>query len=135
MVKVFSLGYGGWKSIEDFVERLKSLKITVLVDVRRFPTSKNPDFKKENLEVELPKHNIRYEYMGETLGGYRRGGYEKYTETENYKEGIRRLQELVREESGNIAIMCLERSHRHCHRRFITETLSKKGIEVVHVEK
>lgn len=135
MVKVYSVGYGGWRNLEDFIEYLKGLNVAVLVDVRRFPTSKNPDFKRENLEVELSKHNIRYEFMGETLGGYRRGGYERHMETETYKEGIRRLQEVVREEAGNIAIMCLEKNHKHCHRRFIARTLSTKGIEVVHIEK
>jgi hypothetical protein len=29
--------------------------------------------------------------MGEELGGFRKGGYENYTETENYKKGIEKL--------------------------------------------
>lgn len=37
-------------------------------------------------------------------------------------------------EKGNLAIMCLERSHRYCHRRFISETFEKMGVEVVHLD-
>jgi uncharacterized protein (DUF488 family) len=71
-------------------------------------------------------------FMGKTLGEYRRGGYEKYTQSEPYKEGTRKLHELA--EEANLAIMCLERSHRYCHRRFISETLEKMGVKVVHLD-
>lgn len=131
MNAVYTIGYGGWRSLQKFINFLKDVEINFLVDVRRFPTSKKPEFRRENLEAELNRHGIRYEFLGETLGGYRRGGYQKYTETEAYKEGIRRLLELARE--SNLVIMCLERSHRYCHRRFIAETL-KMGIEVIHLE-
>jgi len=132
MNKVYSLGYGGWSNLKEFVGFLKSLGIDILVDVRRFPTSRNPEFKRENLEAELYKHGIRYECVSEGLGGYRKGGYQKHVETEAYWEGIRRLTKLA--EDGNVAIMCLERSHKYCHRKFIAETLSEMGIEVIHIE-
>ena len=132
MNMVYTIGYGGWRSLQKFIEFLKGLEIEMLVDVRRFPTSKNPSFKRENLEAELNKHGIRYEFIGETLGGYRRGGYQKHTKTEAYNEGIKGLLELARE--SNLVIMCLERSHRYCHRRFIAETLKEMGTEVIHLE-
>jgi len=132
MNKVYSLGYGGWSNLKEFVRFLKSLGVDILVDVRRFPTSKNPEFKRENLETELHKHGVRYECMSEGLGGYRRGGYQKHIGTEAYEDGIRRLTELA--EDGNVAIMCLERSHKYCHRKFIAKTLSEMGIKVIHIE-
>jgi len=128
----YTIGYWGWTDVREFIEFLKDLGIGILVDVRRFPRSKNPGFNGENLEAELKKHTIRYVFMGETLGGYRRGGYKKYTQSEAYKEGIRKLHELS--EEGNVAIMCLERSHRYCHRRFISETLENMGEKVVHLD-
>ena len=133
MNKIYALGYGNWKKVQEFVRRLKSLEIGVLVDVRRFPKSKNPDFTRENLEIELPKSGIRYECMSETLGGFRRGGYQKHMETEDYKSGIKRLLEMAKE--SNIAIMCVEPNHKYCHRRFIMQTLSDMGVNVVPVEK
>lgn len=132
MSKAYSLGYGGWDELQEFVEFLKSLGVDILVDVRRFPTSKNPEFKGETLMSELLKHEIAYECMSETLGGYRKGGYQRHMETGAYRDGIGKLKQLA--EDGNVAIMCLERSHRYCHRRFIAKTLSEIGIEVIHIE-
>jgi len=128
----YTIGYWGWTDVREFIEFLKGLEIGILVDVRRFPRSKNPGFNSGNLEAELTKHMMGYVFMGETLGGYRRGGYEKYTQSEAYKEGIRKLHELA--EEGNLAIMCLERSHKYCHRRFISETLENMGEKVVHLD-
>ena len=134
---VIAFGYAGFKKLSEVIELLNRFEVGILVDVRRFPKSKNPHFTRESLEAELPKHGIRYIYMGESLGGYRRGGYQKYTETEHYREGIRRLVELVEEAEGEgkgVAVMCLERRARYCHRRFIIQTLSEMGIEVAEVE-
>jgi len=132
MKRIYALGYGNWKSLQDFIEHLKTHEICVLVDVRRFPTSKNPEFKSENLEVELPKLGMRYVCMSETLGGFRRGGYKKYTETEEYKAGIKQLLEMA--EETNIAIMCVEPKSKYCHRRFIAKTLSEMGTSVIVLE-
>lgn len=133
MNRIYALGYGNWKKLEEFVRCLKTLEIYVLVDVRRFPKSKNSDFTRENLEIALPKSRIKYECMSETLGGFRRGGYQKHVETEEYKRGIKRLLEMAKE--SNIAIMCVEPNYKYCHRRFIMQTLSDTGVNVVPVEK
>lgn len=132
MKKIYALGYGNWKSLQDFVEHLKTFEINVLIDVRRFPTSKNPEFKRENLEVELPKLGIRYVCMSGTLGGFRKGGYKKYRETEEYKAGVKQLLEMAKE--TNIAIMCVEPKSKYCHRRFIAQTLSATGTSVILLE-
>jgi len=132
MKKVYALGYGNWKRLQDFIEHLKTYEIGVLVDVRRFPTSKNPEFKRENLEVELPKWGIRYVCMSETLGGFRRGGYKKYTETEEYNAGIKQLLEMT--EETNVAITCVEPKSKYCHRRFIVQTLTEMSISTTLLE-
>lgn len=69
--------------------------------------------------------------MGDTLGGLRREGYEKYTETETYKEGIRNLLELAKE--GDTVILCKERSDKGCHRRYIVKTLTDLNVNVIPV--
>jgi len=132
MKKIYALGYGNWKRLQDFIEHLKKSEIGVLVDVRRFPTSKNPEFKRENLEVELPKWGIRYVCMSETLGGFRKGGYKKYTKTKEYKAGIKQLLEMADE--TNIALMCVEPKSKYCHRKFIVKTLSEMGASAVLLE-
>ncbi len=132
MNRVYALGYGDWQKLREFIDYLKALEVGVLVDVRRFPASKNPEFMGKNLEVELPKWGIKYEFMGETLGGFRRGGYRRHMDTDSYKDGIKQLLEMSKESS--VAIMCVERSFKHCHRRFIMQTLSGVGANVIAAE-
>ena len=63
---IYSLGYGSWKSLNELVKFLKRYRLDIL-DVRRFLTSKNPDFTKESPETNLHKHGVRYECMSDTL--------------------------------------------------------------------
>lgn len=127
---LYTIGYGNRK-FQDFLQLLKEYGINVLVDARRFPTSKFPEFKGKNLEGELPKLGIRYVYMGDGLGGFRRGGYESYMKTEQYARGIEALLELVRKD--NVVIMCVEGSPKACHRRFVSKTLESLGVKVIHI--
>lgn len=125
-----TIGYEN-RGLEDFVSLLRKHGIDMVVDVRRFPTSKRAEFKRERLEVVLPRSGIRYVPMREP-GGFRKGGYQKYMETETYKEGIKNLLELTKQ--CNVAIMCVERSPRACHRRFISQTLEDMNVRVVHIK-
>jgi len=50
---IFTIGYGGRK-FADFVALLQQHNIAFLVDVRRFPKSKVPEYNKESLEAESP---------------------------------------------------------------------------------
>lgn len=131
MVLVYTIGYGNRK-FEDFISLLKKYGINIVVDVRRFPKSMYPEYVKENLEKELPKSGINYVFMGDTLGGFRRG-YQRHMETETYKEGIKNLLELAKQ--GKIVIMCLERSPKGCHRRYISQTLKDLDARVAHIIK
>ena len=109
--------------------------VSVIVDVRRFPTSRKfPHFRKEVLQAELPRHAVGYIWLGEELGGYRSGGYLKYMSSREFSWGISRLVriiELVRR--GYVAVMCVERFWFKCHRRFIADALIRRGYEVIHV--
>ena len=131
MALIYTIGYGNRK-FEDFVSLLKKYEIDTVVDVRRFPKSRYPEYMKENLEQELPKLGIKYVFMGETLGGFR-GGYRKYMETETYRKGIKNLLDLTKQ--GKIVIMCLERSPKGCHRRYISQTLKDLDVRVAHIIK
>jgi uncharacterized protein (DUF488 family) len=125
-MSIFTIGYGGRK-FADFVAHLQQHGIALVVDVRRFPRSKAPEYKKESLEAKLPPFGISYIWMGDTLGGFRRGGYPKYMETDDYRDGISKLLELA--EQGTLVLMCKERTDAGCHRRYIAETLAGKGLK------
>jgi len=122
---VFTIGYGG-RRFDDFVALLQQHGISLVVDIRRFPRSKMPEYNKESIEAKLPQFGISYIWIGETLGGLRRGGYPKYMESDDYQAGITKLLELA--EQGNIVLMCKERTDAACHRRYIVETLTNNGI-------
>ncbi len=102
-----------------------------MVDLRRFPTSKFPHFRKEALEENLKREDIDYIYLGEELGGYRRGGYEKFLESQTFKKGLHKLEDIAR--SSRTLIICAERLFFRCHRRFIAQELEKRGWEVKHL--
>jgi uncharacterized protein (DUF488 family) len=123
---IFTIGYGGRK-FADFIALLQQHGVSLVVDVRRFPRSKAPGYKKESLEEALPPFGISYIWMGDTLGGFRKGGYPKYMESDDYRDGISKLLELA--EQGNLVLMCKERTDAGCHRRYIAETLAGKGLK------
>jgi len=131
LVFIYTIGYGGRK-FEAFLSLLKKYGINLVVDVRRFPKSKYPEYVKENLEQELPQRGIGYVFMGDTLGGFRRG-YQAYMKTEAYMRGIKDLLDLA--EKGRVAIMRLERSPKGCHRRYISKTLQDLGVQILHIVK
>jgi len=110
---------------------LKEHEIEVLVDVRRFPTSKVEHYKREAMEQWLLEHGIEYVWLGEELGGYRHGGYKAYMRTKLFKGGIERLSEIARQK--RTCIMCLEPNPKYCHRRFISVYLGGEDIKVAHI--
>lgn len=129
-MKIYTIGYAG-RRIMEFINVLKEHGVTVIVDVRRFPRSKDPDFTGENLRRILKENGIKYVFLGDSLGGFIRGGYERYVETPKFREGFNMLLYLIREET--VALMCKERSTKYCHRRFIAGLLENLGLEVMHL--
>lgn len=113
------------------MEILLSYDIKTLVDVRSFPKSKMPVFTRENLENLLKREGINYVFLGRELGGFRKGGYEAYTETEDFKKGIDKLESIT--ETANSVIICAERFPWKCHRRWIARELHKRGWQVEHI--
>ena len=129
MTTVYTVGYGGRK-FSDFTNLLKKRGVNILIDIRRFPNSKNSDFKKKNLEIMLPKNGVKYFFLGEKLGGFR-SGFEKYMDTTDFMDGFKVLLDLT--QKGTVAIMCMERKTEHCHRRFISNFLEDINIQVIHI--
>lgn len=127
---VYSLGTST-RSREEFVRLLCCYRIELVVDVRRFPTSRFEHFKQQELEKLLSEIGIEYLYFGDRLGGYRRGGYVLFTTTAEFALGMGVLEELASRKLS--AVMCAERLPWRCHRRFITSELKRRGWEVKHI--
>ena len=130
MKKAYSLGTSR-RSEEDFIEILFNYDIKTLIDVRSFPKSKLPVFTRENLENLLKKEGINYVFFGKELGGFRKGGYEAYTATEEFKKGVDVLEDIA--SKGISVIICAERFPWKCHRRWIARELHRRGWQVEHI--
>lgn len=83
------------------------------------------------MEEWLPKAGIRYVWLGESLGGYRSGGYLNWMKTEKFKQGIKALLGLAEED--NVCVMCMEVNPKYCHRRHISRQLQQLGVRVTHI--
>lgn len=131
-IKLWTIGHSN-RSLKDFLELLKEHKIKILIDIRRFPISKIEHFKKEEMEKWLPENGIEYVWLGEELGGYRYGGYEKYMETKSFRNGIKKLLNFSKNKRA--CIMCMEIDPKYCHRRFISNYLEKRKVKIIHIIK
>ena len=131
-ISLWTIGHSN-RSIKYFLDLLEEHEIEVLVDVRRFPTSKVEQFKRENMGRWLCEHGVDYVWIGDELGGYRKGGYKAHMETEQFKEGIEKLLEIAKQKRA--CIMCLEPNPKYCHRRYISAHLERKGVKVMHILK
>jgi len=134
------------RSIDEFIDALKSFEIQNLADVRSFPGSRRyPQFNKEDLRASLAATGIGYLHLPE-LGGRRRAkpdslnmawqsktfrGYADYMETEDFQKRILRLLGVGRELWT--AIMCAEAVWWRCHRSLISDYLKANEVEVTHI--
>src|SRR5579859_1358210 len=141
---IYTIGYGN-RSIENFIKLLNAYNIKYLVDIRSQPYSRySPAFSKDALELRLKQHQIRYIYMGDTLGGrpkdsscYMDDGRVDYTilrEKDFYQRGINRLH-TAWEQQLPVALMCSEMKPEECHRgKLVGNTLVEQGLAVSHID-
>lgn len=147
-MRLFTIGHST-RTFEEFYDLLKENNIQALVDVRSWPSSKRfPQFNRENLQKSLEDKDIKYVWLGEELGGYRKKGlgekspnkawttegfrnYADHTLTEEFETGIEKLLSLA--ETQRVAYMCAEKFYWNCHRRIISDYLVARGHQVTHI--
>jgi uncharacterized protein (DUF488 family) len=139
---VMTIGHST-RSIDAFIQLLKSHGVQRLVDVRSVPRSRhNPQFNRDQLSPSLHSARIHYSYMP-GLGGFRHAlhdsvnigwrnasfrGYADYMQTPEFLEHLDALIELAKQE--RLAAMCAEAVPWRCHRSLIADALLVRGIEV-----
>lgn len=142
---IWTIGHST-RSLEEFVQLLKSFAIELLVDVRHYPGSRKfPQYNKESMQESIPENGIEYMHIVE-LGGRRKvkpdskndawrldsfKGYADYMETPEFKEALDELKKLANEK--RTAIMCAEAVWWSCHRSLISDALKVEGWEVMHI--
>jgi uncharacterized protein (DUF488 family) len=129
--------------------RLSAAGVTSLVDVRRFPGSRNnPDVGREALERWLPAAGIAYRWE-ERLGGRRRlppgepvedgwwtvaqfAAYAAHTRTAEFATALAEV--LAEAENSTVAVMCSESVWWRCHRRLVADVaVLARGVPVTHL--
>ncbi len=128
---IYTLGTST-RSIDDFIGLLRARGIRRVCDVRSFPTSSRyPHFSRGPFAAALQREGISYVWLGDSLGGYRKGGYEVHMLSEGFLAGLEELERLAGELPS--AVVCAELLPWRCHRRHIAAVLRDRGWRVVHV--
>lgn len=129
-MRIYTVGHST-RSLQDFINLLKHYNVQLLIDVRRFPSSKKfPWFNLENLKAGLVKERISYVHFPE-LGGYRREGYKNFAKSKEFSRAIEKLLKIIDKKIA--IIMCAELKWQKCHRKYIADVLVRKGYEVMHI--
>lgn len=134
MQMLATIGYEG-SSIDDFIRTLKIAKISKIIDVREIAQSRRPGFSKNILANELSKFGIDYVHF-KALGDPKHGREaarsgrmtefrEIYTAHMERPEGLEALRSVAEvAQCQTSALLCFERSPKHCHRSMIADKLS-----------
>jgi uncharacterized protein (DUF488 family) len=128
---MISVGHSN-KSLTDFLALLRHANVRALVDIRRRPRSRWPQFNRPSMERALREHDIDYTWLGDALGGFRDGGYAEHMRTADFQRGIEELEALA-EQRPTLAFMCSEGEPWKCHRRFVAHALLHRGHSVHHL--
>ena len=140
--KLFTIGYEQTPA-QSVLDELEQAGVKLLVDVRAVASSRRPGFSKSQLAAGLDERGIAYVHLrglGTPKEGRlaaRAGQYEtlhkiyaKHLKTPQAKEELDELSALVKK-SGPVCILCYERDHQHCHRRWIAEIIEERdGVGV-----
>jgi uncharacterized protein (DUF488 family) len=145
---LLTVGHGPQRR-EALGDRLTGAGIEVLVDVRRFPGSRNnSDVARDSLAEWLPALGIGYRW-DERLGGRRRlrpgepvedgwwtvaqfAAYAAHTRTPEFAAGLDAV--LAEAVTSTVAVMCSESVWWRCHRRLIADVaVLGRGVPVTHL--
>jgi uncharacterized protein (DUF488 family) len=140
--KLFTIGYEQTPA-KAVLDELEHAGVKLLVDVRAVASSRRPGFSKNQLAAGLDERGIAYVHLrglGTPKDGReaaRSGKYDvleeiyaKHLKTAQAREELDELSVLVKK-SGPVCILCYERDHRHCHRRWIAEIIGDRdGVRI-----
>ena len=139
----------GTRPLSELVDLLRSVEVTLLVDVRTVPRSRtNPQYNQDTLPARLAQSGLSYEHIA-ALGGLRgrarnlapevnafwqNGSFHNYADyamSEGFRNGLAQLRDLG--DAQRCAVMCAETLWWRCHRRIITDYLLASGEAVFHI--
>ena len=144
---LYTIGHGNRKP-EELLLLLKDFGIEYVIDVRSQPYSKfNPHFNQNSLKFFLERNDVKYVFMGDSIGGrpdsskhfncYNEQGmidYEVLKSEQFFLNGIDRLK-MAYNKDINVVIMCSESKPCECHRsKLIGRVLNNDKIILKHID-
>jgi uncharacterized protein (DUF488 family) len=143
--RIWTIGHST-RSKHELLTLLSAHQVQAIADVRRFPASRrHPQFNEAVLREWLAEAKIGYRWF-ESLGGRRPPspdsqntawrnaafrGYADYMETEEFAAAFSELLKFSAQR--RTAVMCAEAVWWSCHRALISDALTFRGIEVIHI--
>lgn len=140
--KLFTIGYEQAPA-RAVLDELQRAGVKLLVDVRAIASSRRPGFSKSQLAAGLDERGISYIHL-RGLGTPKEGRlaaragdmkalskiYHAHLKTPQAREEMDELAGLVTK-AGPVCILCYERDHNVCHRKFIAEIIEEReGVKV-----
>src|SRR4029078_3870980 len=140
--RLFTIGYEQPPS-KAVLDELEQAGVKLLVDVRAVTSSRRPGFSKNQLSAGLDARGIAYIHLA-GLGTHKDGRlaarsghfdvlqkiYAKHLKTPQAREELDELSALVKQ-AGPVCLLCYERDHQNCSRRWIAEIVEDRdGVRV-----
>jgi hypothetical protein len=132
---LLTIGYEG-RSLEAYLNRLLSVGITLLCDVRRNPLSRKYGFSKSTLSKACEGVGIRYEHLPELgIDSEKRQKLETQADYDalfaeyrrkslpHQKTALARIKAWITGENQRVALTCFELHPEQCHRQCVAEAL------------
>jgi uncharacterized protein (DUF488 family) len=140
--RLFTIGYQETPPTA-VLNELEHAGVKLLVDVRAVASSRRPGFSKNQLASGLKERGIGYLHL-QGLGTPKEGRlaarsgdtkalekiYAKHLKTPLAKQEMDELSMLIKK-AGPVCILCYERDHRECHRKYIAEIIEDRdGVTI-----
>jgi uncharacterized protein (DUF488 family) len=137
---LYTFGYEGL-TLDAFLDRLSTVAIQILVDVRELPLSRKPGFSKNALSAVLAAHNITYVHMPAL--GCPKAVRDRYKVDADWAGYTRRFLAYLRSQEvavaalANVAradtscLLCFEADFNYCHRTMVARAASEAGAPAV----
>jgi len=140
--KLFTIGYEQTPA-KAVLDELQHAGVKLLVDVRAIASSRRPGFSKSQLAAGLDERGISYIHL-RGLGTPKEGRlaarsgdmkalskiYHAHLKTPQARGEMDELAALVMK-AGPVCILCYERDHNICHRKFIAEIIEEReGVKI-----
>ncbi len=144
-MRIWSVGHGT-RAVDELIAVLREAGVTSVADIRSVPGSRrHPQFGQAPLRDALAKAGIDYVHL-RGLGGRRDAlersphtalkvdafrGYADHMASDEFQRDLARLED--RAKRTPTAFMCAETRWEECHRRMLSDILTVRGWDVMHL--